>query len=344
MSQGVIRNLRNAAIVLLLTGLAAPAFAVDALFNATINRFHYGYYTTFATQPSVVGATQGGPANRGFTIPNGAVDGGILSYTASFPGFPYFQAYRTRRMTAGAFTKSFKVPGATYSIMRPNNLTDTQYPNALPTYPAGGYAKVKVGPNGFGGFWGVYDGGFVKGDIVTAGGGGGLSYFYFQPVNAANAPGVPSGLMFDGGANNVLNGYTNAQTICCAHSDITNQTSTSQTAGLMFAVLAGFGHVTGTATVSAPTGYVTKVTYAGADTRTASGLFGNISMVGPGLIYNYLLANQPTFDATTAAQFVFTATPEVVKSNLTFLPEPSQLVLLASGAFGLLALRRATRR
>ena len=301
-----------------------------------------------ANNPSVVGATQGAAGNRGFTIPNGALDGGVLSYTASFPGFPFFEAYRTRRMTAGAFTKSFKVPSATYNLNRPNQTGNSQYPNALPTYPAGGYAKVKVGPNGFGGFWGVYDGGFVKGNILTTAGAI-SSYFYFLPLPAGGSiPGLPSGIPFDGGANNNNNGNSLAATLCCAHTDVTNLTPSgargTQTRGVMFAGVLNFGHITGTVTVSGPTGYVTKVTYAGADDRTASGLVGNISMVAPGLIYTYSLENQATFDQTTEVGNITLGTPEVVITNLTFLPEPSQLSLLAAGVLVLLVLPRLMRR
>ena len=345
MIQRTQRSLLFGGTVLVLALLATPALAVDALFSGSINRFHYGYFTTFATvapEDQVVAATQGATGPRGFTIANKAVDGGIISYTATFPGYPYFKGTRTRYMTAGDFSRSFKVPSATYSIMRPNTFGGTQYPNALPTTPADGYMKVQVGPNGFGGFWGIYDGGTLTGTLESMGAGGGYSDFLFRPSPFGAVAGLARGLDHDGGANNVY--ASNAQTRCCQYSLITNQTNPSQTGGQLGIRMAGFGHVTGMVTVSGPEGgYATKVTYTGADGRTASGLMGTISMVAPGLIIQYTMVNQPTFDQSTAVDALFAAAPDVTISTLTFLPEPSQLVMLATGILGLVALRGRLR-
>ena len=156
-------------------------------------------------------------------------------------------------------------------------------------------------------------------------------------------PGIPSGIPWDGGVNNNNNNNTIGQTICCGHSDVTNNVNASQTRGLMFAFLANFGHVTGNVFISVPTLGTTR-SYTGMDSRTASGLFGNISMVGPAIIINYTLDTQPDFTGTTPVQGIGTGTAEIAITNLTFLPEPTQLALLAGGILCLLALGRAARR
>ncbi len=331
-----------AAIILAMASVAAPAFAVDALFRGSVNRFQYGYYTTFATLPGTVNgpvaAVEDGAASAAsFTIPSNAFDGGSFSYTAAFPGYPYFKAYRDRWMTAGAFAKSFKVPGTSYTVMRPNSLANTQYPNALPTSPNSGSIRVQAGPQGFGGFWGVRDEGFIVGTLASLGGGGGYSDFYFRGLTG----GAVSGL---------ANGIDNAgptQTLCCQFSRLTNQTNMSQTAGLIGVHMGGVGHITGSVMISGPLGgYATVITYSGADNRTAMGTNGTLSMVAPTLIINYALANQPTFDQQTPVTGVNTEAPGAVKTTLSFLPapEPSQLALLLAGAAGLFGLaRRRTR-
>ena len=332
---------------LLVLGLfATPALAVDALFSGSINRFHYGYYTTFANIPTAapaVAATQGATGPRGFTIANKAVDAGVISYTAMFTGYPYFKGTRTRYMTNGDFSRSFKVPSATYSIMRPNTLVGTQYPNALPSTPAPAYMKVQVGANGFGGFWGVYDGGTLTGVLNSlAGGGGGYSDFFFRPSPAGAVAGLGRGLDHDGGANNAY--ASNPQTRCCQYSLIDNQTFPSLTAGILGVRMHGFGHVTGMVTVSGAIGaFATKKTYTGVDGRTASGLLGSISMVAPGLIVQYTMAVQPTFDQATTVNTLNAEAPDITISNLTFLPEPSQAVLLGVGILGIGALRGRRR-
>jgi hypothetical protein len=342
------RALVGTATLVLALATAIPAFAADALFSGTVNRLQYGYYTTFATNPGTgVAATQGGGSKPGFTIPSKAFSGGSFSYTAAFPGYPYFKAYRERFMTKGSFTKSFKVPGTSYTIMKPGNPVTAPYPNALPTTPAPGYIRVKAGPRGFGGFWGAYDKGTIIGTLASPGGGGGYSDFLFKAPPAGAVPGIPKGLDHDGGKNNWTTLPTTSvpQTLCCAYSVITNQTFPSQMAGLMGAHVAGVGHITGTIVVSAPAGgYVTKATYVGTDARTPSGLNGTISMVAPATVQNYLLANPPTFDGNSSVQQLFGDAAHAVRTQLTFLPEPTQLLMLASGITGLFLLRRLSGR
>lgn len=335
--------------VLLAVTLASPAFAVDALFGGTVNRFQYGYFTTFATVPTTMGAVaqvQAGSSNPGFSIASNVFDGGSFSYTAAFPGYPYFKAYRDRFMTSGAFDAAFKLPNTSYTVMRPNTAANTQYPNALPTNPALGFMRVKAGPKGFGGFWGANDGGTITGTAVSLGGGGGFSDFFFKPPPYGSVAGLAKGLDHAGGKNNQASLPTTSipQTLCCQYSNITNQTNTSQMRGKMGVHLANVGHITGTITVSGPTGYATLITYMGADARTSMGLNGTISMVAPALIFNHSLSNVPSFDGTTQVVSLDVGGPGAVVTSLTFLPEPTQIALLASGVLGLFGLRRTFRR
>jgi len=338
------RVLGGTATVLLTLTIAIPAFAVDALFTGSVHRFQYGYYTTFdAGPPKIpVAALQGAPSPRGFTIPSKAFDAGIISYTAMFPGYPYFKGYRTRFVTSGSFTKSFKVPNTSYTVMASNMVSTAVYPHALPQTIPGAYARIKAGPNGFGGFWGFADLGYLSGILSSVGGGGGFSDFYFKPNPYGAVVGIPKGLRHDGGKNNWASLQPSIPSrTCCHYTNITNQTSTMINLGFMAPHFMNAGHFTGTATASGPEGgYATKVTYTGMDLRTPLGLSGTITMVAPGMLINNLLANPPDFSGNSPVQVVNASAPSMTLTTLTFLPEPSQLVLLATGVTGLLALRR----
>ena len=322
-----------------------PAIAANALFSGTIQRFHYGYLQTFAVVPSATAASGmvGTGPNPSFTVPSKAFAGGTFSYTAAFPGYPFFKAYRTRFMTGGNFAQNHLVPGTSFTLGRANTVGATQYPNALPTSPTQGVISVKAGPNGFGGFWGLYDDGRITGTLESQGGGGGYSDFRFKPLPHGAVPGLAKGNWQDGGKNNWPSlASSNNPTKCCQYSVITNQTNPSQMGGLVGARIEGVGHLTGTIVVSVPSGnYATKVTYIGADARTAAGLNGTISLVAPGLVHNYVTDGVPAVGTgTTGITSLNTGAPDTIQTTLTFLPEPSQFALLGAGMLGLLGLAR----
>lgn len=354
MSSWIGRVLSGTATVLFTLTIALPALAVDAMFTGSIHRIQYGYYTTFAASPRsllqynpgfAVAATQGAPSPRGFTIPSKAFDAGIVSYTAMFPGYPFFSGYRTRFMTSGSFTRDFKVPNTSYTIRPQTNQGTAVYPNALPGTVPLAYMKIKVGSNGFGGYWGVNNGGTLQGIASSFGGGGGFSDFYFRPNPYGAVVGIPKGLDHDGGKNNWPSLAPSIPLInCCAYSKLVNQTSPMINLGIMF-VRYQRGHFTGTATVSGPEGgYATKFTYSGMDSRTPLGLNGTISLVAPGIFTGFLLNIPPTFTGNTPVQLLNLSAPLFVLTDLTFVPEPSQWFLLATGVTGLLALRRLMGR
>ena len=105
----------------------------------------------------------------------------------------------------------------------------------------------------------------------------------------------------------------------------------------------GIGHFTGMFTLNAPGGvYSTTLTYTGADNRSAGGLSGNIVMVAPTLITQFLLPNFPTNDGLSEVQGLSNTTAGAVRIDLTFLPEPTQWGLLGAGILGLAVLARRT--
>jgi hypothetical protein len=97
---------------------------------------------------------------------------------------------------------------------------------------------------------------------------------------------------------------------------------------------------TGTQYLYQPFGYyVTQYTYAGYDNRTASGLYGTLSLVRP-FVLQYFGATvaPPSFIAWNETQgFMY-------RNTITFLPEPGSLLMLGCGILTLAGLFRLRRR
>ena len=103
-----------------------------------------------------------------------------------------------------------------------------------------------------------------------------------------------------------------------------------------------FPFFTGTLMVYGPQGVsVTTFTRSGMDTRTpiyhASGM---VSLVSPNIVYSYNIFPDE-FGTIQTVQNNFVSFDQI---NLTFLPEPGQVMLLGGGLLGLLALYRLRRR
>ena len=103
-----------------------------------------------------------------------------------------------------------------------------------------------------------------------------------------------------------------------------------------------FPFFTGTVMNYAPQGNsATTRTNTGVDSRTTTfRMSGNISLVSPNMIFSYQASPDQNGTITTyRANF---GSNDVL--NLTFLPEPARLALLASGVLGLFALYRMRLR
>ena len=97
---------------------------------------------------------------------------------------------------------------------------------------------------------------------------------------------------------------------------------------------------TGTQYVKAPFGYyVTQYTYAGYDNRTASGLFGTLSLVRPTVLNYFQKLTAPPPQA-----FFFENQGWMYTTTITFLPEPGSLLMLGCGILTLAGLFRLRMR
>ena len=85
--------------------------------------------------------------------------------------------------------------------------------------------------------------------------------------------------------------------------------------------------------------YQTRLTQTGYDNRTANKFNGNISLVRPRLVHTYLNPANPADPIITNFQAA-----RIWRMNVMFLPEPGQIVLLASGVAGLAGLAFLRRR
>jgi hypothetical protein len=97
---------------------------------------------------------------------------------------------------------------------------------------------------------------------------------------------------------------------------------------------------TGTQYLYQPFGYyITQYTYAGYDNRTASGLFGTLSLVRPTVLqyYGVTAANPPTLGWNETQGFMY-------RNTITFLPEPGSLLMLGCGILTLAGLFRLRMR
>ena len=85
--------------------------------------------------------------------------------------------------------------------------------------------------------------------------------------------------------------------------------------------------------------YQTRLTRTGGDARTANKFKGNISLVRPRLVHTYLNPANPADPIITNFQAA-----RIWQMDVMFLPEPGQIVLLATGVAGLAGLAFLRRR
>lgn len=311
-------------VVVVGTGFPQVASAQLALFNnGTLSG--KGPFGT-GTIPNVGPPTnwvqlQGAPGDGGFILPPG-IFSLMTDFTFAFTGYPYVRAIQSRMASEGNFTKSYFAPNATVTLMK----NDALYPNAAPTTPAPGFARMKIGPNGFGG------------PMVLQ-----RKTTYIQTVSAT--PGFSKGTFtgtfrYGDGA-----GGQSAFRNCCGYSVNTNTVTAGQN-GAAWLWDPTYAWLTGTITVSAPAGVAASYfTAMGTDSRNAAGTTGTIQMIAPRLTYGYSLPGQvPPKDGTGSIGTITWEAGGIGTASLTFLPEPGSALLLGSGILGLVGIGRLRRR
>ena len=136
----------------------------------------------------------------------------------------------------------------------------------------------------------------------------------------------------------VVGQYGLALTGMLTHTSISYKGAPLAFDGPAFATL--MPSTTGTQYVKAPFGYyVTQYTYAGYDNRTASGLFGTLSLVRPTVLNYYQRLTAPPPQA-----FFFESQGWMYTTTITFLPEPGSLLMLGCGILTLAGLFRLRMR
>ena len=311
---------------LLLVAIAGPALAAPALFSGNVtltsgyrknfytpsgpDPFDYGTVFSHVGTPSgTLSVTPGGD----FTVPPSTFKGGFTSTTVGFPGYPYFYVANIRTQLTGNFSAGFLPPDTTLAFYADT----TAFPNSVMN-PRQGTVRLNVGPNGFGGYMGIYE------NILYTGlwqGGVGVYDFYQFLIGT---PGLdPAGAV----SSNLLFGTR------------TNTTNS----GIMFKSEGpgtNFPWITGTLTLLQTDGYystVRTVTVSDNRTATASGFTGSISLVSARVINIYNRIG-------STIQNKSEGWGRTTRINLEFLPEAGRLSLLAAGALGLLGLYRLRRR
>jgi hypothetical protein len=274
---------------------------------------------------------------NGFTLPSGAFSASGSTYTATFAGYPYFKQTNYRKnldghvylggAPAGTITKTAKTAAA-----------GLQYPSASVTTSPPGFIRVK--PGSFGGAIPVsratvYDG-------IFAGGAGYYNFGFFWGANQRSSWQVANGGIVAPaiyGDSSEPIGYPFIASTG-QHTSIPGLSNAA--AGVANPVVKFF---TGTVTVSAPSPF--EATYAvatGMDNRTAAGQSGSIQLVSARRIMYFTLATvPPPWNGTGGVQSQRSGSGGIYRFALEFVPEPTQIALLATGILGLGVILRVRR-
>jgi hypothetical protein len=314
-SRDIVRHLRALALLLVTIAVSSPVLAAPALFAGTLTRNPPGPYVSSSPgpttgSPGVLSVTGSSPAT--FTLPAYSM-GLTFTNTTSFPGYPYFKHVAFRPILTGAFFAGGAPTGTT--TVNPNVTTPV-----FPTFslsPRQGFLRLIPGTPQFGGTARHY----LHDDYLGTRAGT-VGYYNFNITVRNKANGGPLGTT------------SFATTGTRVHTSLTGLTGHSP------AARTGAPWITGSVTAYAPAGYyITTRTNTGVDNRTPSGLSGTISLVTPSLLHAFVTDANPTNIIAQAGGFAYWT-----KIDLVFLPEPSQVMLLACGIAGLFALHRLRRR
>ena len=341
MSKSIRFSLKGMLLGLSAILLAPAAFASPALFNGIVESrstyrdwcapggFFIGGDATTPTCPTSVFASTNASVMTGtgvFTVPAGQFTIPPYSFTATFPGYPFFGATATISNQTGSFKTGYFAKGGMASIT-----VNTTASPLLAAAPRSGMFKVTYGPNGLGGvmpvtvtdtYFGVVNGQLGDYDF-------GLSFYRDRGRTQGWKPNVGIGILTATNTNLTTSSYNTGGT-----------PTTLMGASIWASTRMPF--FTGMVQNFAPQGLsVTTSTYTAADSRTPTyHMGGNISLVSPNQIYAYVAFPSPT-GVIQLQRGNFSSSDSL---KLTFLPEPGRLALLGAGVFGLVALYRMRRR
>jgi hypothetical protein len=323
------RALGLIAAALTLLGAHSASATGPTLFTGIVQQSGGIVATTnlYTTSPTYYYGAGGGAGTAlvtsagGFAIPANAFSTTIAN-AFSLPPI-YLNVYTTRTVMneAGTFSNSYFVPSVPITVSAPTMTAPT-----LPTTMRTGFTRVVPGPKGFGGqvLMGVTK--KYEFDYVSS-----LGTLH---LIADNNPGV-----FGHGGSPL--GVMGAISSPCCISYPVGYPPTTYPQYVYTAALATVRGpwITGMLTLHAPQGaVVTTTTQTGVDARSAPFLTGVISMVTPRSQYVWqkdgagtLLNIRSNFGVIQALE-------------LTFVPEPGPLTMLASGIVGLLGLQSLRRR
>ena len=308
----------------LVLGIASSALADPTLFTGLgkqgggIVGPAYGLVTTIygpgSASPGVASVTPSG----NFTLPALAF-AKLTSYTFSIPPtYPYAFVKITQSNLAGDFGKSYLTPSAVVVGAGTNAIQP-----AVTGTPRTGFVRFMVGKNGFGGRMPMTFDKYYVFDILTTA--AGISKAKAQDYDQTFG-GASVGAFAEGGIT--ANGY------CC---------TTFPTAAPSVVFTAAVGTQMGPWMTGMATAYdlqganVTPTTATGSDNRTAFDS-GTISLVTPRLQYIHQGDGNGTLVSLRDAFGI------VHQVEVTFAPEPTHALLLASGVCGALALLHLRRR
>jgi hypothetical protein len=285
----------------------------------------YTYLVT--TSPTTFGAG-GGAGTADVTSAGGfKITANVFSTTISntftiLPVYPYVYTKRTVMNEAGTFSNNYFVPSVPITVPVPTGTSPT-----VSATPRSGFVRVVPGPKGFGGRVLMEITKLYRLDYATSLG--------TLKLIADNLPGV---FGHGGSPLGVMGAISNP---CC----ITYPAGYPPTTFPQYVYTAALATVrgpwlTGMLTVVAPQGaVVTSTTQTGVDARSAPFTTGVISMVTP--------RNQYVWQGDGAGTLLNLRTNFgiVQAMELTFLPEPGQFTMLASGIalLGLQSFRRRRR-
>ena len=326
------------AVLFALVATAPAAWAGNQLFEGSVGRWigtgtsSMHNFSTLAAATAGQGKTLMTTPNAtatAFTIPDKAMSASF-SFTANFPGYPYFKGYAKAFQAGGPAFAPGVAPPSPVTFMLPNST----YPYA-PLSTASGFMRLKPGANRFGGRAPL-----VR-DIQYSGLLSASTGFYDFNFDAYYVFGdVSRGPNTSWGTHGWGFGTATHQSLTTGM--VVDGTGPLVQAGSVGRALTAIW-MTGTATFSAsnPQEYSIRI---GLDNRTASGM-GTIQLVQPLHSYVYtVLEVPPPRDGTGTILNLRAGSGSMNVLTVNMLPEPGQLSLLAAGALGLGGLFVAHRR
>ncbi len=319
-----LRSLSRASAI-----LAVLAFAAHTASAA--NLMFIGQYENLRPVPQLIDSIPASSPQtlvttaNGLTLPSKAFSQ-AFTFTAVFPGYPYFGGTALRYQRLGVFSVSYNPPNGTTTF----NPTNATYPYVTFS-PPNGFVRQKFGPNGLGGPMTLIKSTYYFGQAAATGGG----YYNFA---------VPFTLTYGGCRFCVdIAGFSTA-----THTFLTTGAGAPVT-NVKALKAWGAPPMTGTVTLSNPTpNAATYTVFTGMDNRvpTASGSSGTLQMIAPRIMNGYGLLGPPPapMDGTATVTGIQTGLVGTNRTTLQVTPEPAQVALLACGILSLAGLRRMRRR